>query len=271
MSNGAPPPVPGSAPAEKKGLSTFAWIAIGCGGILVVGVIAMLALGFFAVQKGKEMVEDATGSGSFEEFVQEMQDNPAKAAAEVAVRMNPDLELVSTDDEAGTITFTNTRTGEQATLNFEDIAEGRFSMETSEGEYSIDATDGGEGGVTFSGPEGETRLGGNVDPDAVPDWAPAYPGATDTQSTLHSSTAEATMGAFTAKTTDTPQQVFDHFKQWFSENGFEVTSESMTTTGNGSFGSISGEMADQGRTVNIVILESEGETNVTTNYNLKKQ
>ncbi|MCP3962032.1 MAG: hypothetical protein GY719_29675 [bacterium] len=272
MSNGAPPPVPGNAPA-KKGMSPWAWVGIGCAGIVVITVVGFMALGFFAVKKGKEMVEETTGSGSFEEFVQDMQDNPAKTAAETMIRLNPELELVSTDDDAGTITFTNTKTGEEATLNFEDIAEGRFSMTTDEGEYSIDASntvDGGEGGVTFSGPEGETRFGASADLKDVPNWVPAYPGATDTQSTLHSTTADAVMGAFTSKSTDDAQTVFDHFKKYFQDEGYTIGSESMTKTGDGSFGNINGDLGD-GRTVNVVIIENSGESQVTINYNQKKQ
>ena len=254
-------------------MSPWAWVAIGCGGIVVLGVVAFLALGYFAVQKGKEMVEETTGSGSFEEFVQDMQDNPAKTAAELAVRMNPDLELVSTDDEAGTITFTNTKTGEQATLNFEDIAEGRFSMTTDEGEYSIDASDaveGGEGGITFSGPEGETRIGGSVDLEQVPDWVPAYPGATGAQSTMHSSSADTVWGAFTAKTNDDAQTVIDHFKKVFEENGYTIGTESMNKTGDGSYGALTGKL-DGGRELNVVVLESGGESQVTINYSQKSQ
>ena len=269
MTNGAPPPVPGTAQA-KKGMSPWAWVAIGCGGILVVGFIVFMALGLFVFNKTKEAVQDATGSESFSDFVQDMQANPAKTAAETMIRLNPDLELVSTDDEAGTITFTNTKTGEEATLNFEDIAEGRFSMTTAEGEYKIDAAGGGDGGVTFSGPEGETRLGASADLSDVPDWVPSYPGLTATQSTLHSTTADGVLGAFTGKSSDGAQAVVDHFKQLFEDRGYTLGSESLTRTGDGAYGLINGELAN-GRSVNVVVMESGGETTVTINYNQKQQ
>ncbi len=271
MSNGAPPPVPGTpaAPASK-GMSPWAWVAIGCGAMIVIGVVGFLLAGMFVFKKGKEMVEEATGSESFQEVMQDLQDNPMKTVAETAIRVNPELDLISTDDEAGTITFRNTKTGEEATLNFEDIAEGRFSMSTSEGEYSIDAAEGGEGGVTFTGPEGETRFGASADLSDVPDWAPAYPGATDVQSSMHSTTADGVMGAFTSKTTDDAQKVFDHYKKLFADSGYTIGSESMTKTGDGAFGAVNGEL-DDGRSVNVVIIEGGGETNVTINYNQKKQ
>ena len=271
MSNGAPPPVPGSAPA-KQGMSPWAWVAIGCAGLVVVGFLVFMALGLFVFNKAKEVVEETTGSQSVSDFLEDMQNNPAKTAAETMVRVNPDLELVSTDDEAGTITFTNTKTGEEATLNFEDIAEGRFSMTTDEGEFRIDAEggEGGEGGVTFTGPDGqETRIGGSADLSAVPDWVPRYPGMVDAQGTLHSTTAEGVMGAFTGKSTDDAQKVVDHFKQLVEDEGYKIGGESMTRTGETAFGGVSGER--DGRTVNVVIMENAGESQVTINYNQKKQ
>ena len=229
-----------------------------------------MALGFFIFNKTKEVVQEATGSGSVTEFLEDMQQNPAKTAAETMVRMNPDLELVKTDDDAGTITFTNSKTGEEATLNFEDIAEGRFSMSTAEGEYSIDATDNGEGGVTFKGPDGETRFGASADLSAVPDWVPHYPGMEETQSTLHSTTADGVMGAFTGKSTDDAEAVVAHFKQLFEDQGYKIGGESMTKTGDGAFGGVNGDLGD-GRTVNVVVMSGQGNTQVTINYNQAKQ
>lgn len=255
-------------PAEKKGLSTIAWIAIGCGGLIVLGLVGVFGLGFFAVKKGKEMVTEATGADSFQDFVDDMQQNPAKTTAEAMIRINPDLEIVSTDDEAGTITFVNQKTGEEATLNFEDIAEGRFSMKTEEGEYRLDAADGGEGGVTFTGPEGqETRWGASADLDAVPDWVPAYPGATETQSVFNSSGPSGVSGILTAKTTDSAQKVFDNYKTHFERAGWTIDSQSMTTTGDGAFGSLVGKL--DGRTVNVGVAQQGGECQVTINYNGK--
>ncbi len=268
MTNGAPPPVPGTAPA-KQGTSPWVWVAVGCGGILVLGFVAFLALGFFAVKKGKEIVEEATGGESLSELAADFKENPAKALAETAIRTNPELELVATDDDAGTITFTNTKTGEEATLNFEDIAEGRFSMTTDEGEYRIDATDGGEGGVTFTGPEGEARFGASADLSDVPDWAPAYPGATDVQSAMHTTSADGVMGAFTSKSTDDAQKVIDHYKQLFEDQGYTIGGESMTRTGDSAFGGINADLGD-GRSVNVGVVENAGESQVTINYNQKQ-
>lgn len=256
------------APVEKKGLSTLAWVGIGCGGLVVVGLIAVFGLGFFAVQKGKEIVTEATGSDSFQDFVADMRDNPTKKAAETVIALDPDLEIISTDDEAGTLTFVNNKTGEEATLNFEDIAEGRFSMTTDEGEYRIDTTDGGEGGVTLTAPDGQqTRMGASTVLDDVPDWVPLYPDATSTESTYSAKSADGVNGIVTAKTADGAQKVVDHYKSLFERDGWTIGNQSMTTAGGGSFGSIGGEL--EGRTVNVSAAEQQGECQVTIHYNGK--
>lgn len=254
---------------EKKGLSGWAWVAIGCAGVILVAGIAFVGLGVFAFNKGKEMVKDKAGVESFDELVQDLQDNPARVAAEVAVRTNPDLELVSTDDQAGTITFTNTRTGEKATLNFEDIAEGRFSMTTDEGEFRVDAAgggDGGDGGVIMSGPQGESRFGASTDLSDVPEWVPSYPGATDIQSTMHSTTADgAVMGALSAKSTDGAQQVTDHYKDVFEDRGYTIGSQSVSRSGDDAYGSINADLGE-GRSIAVVVVEQTGATQIIINY-----
>ena len=60
-------------------------MGIGCGGLLVVGVIAVALLIGICKRKAEEVMRD------FEE-------NPTKKAAEWAARANPDFEMVSTDD-----------------------------------------------------------------------------------------------------------------------------------------------------------------------------
>ena len=79
------------------------------------------------------------------------------------------------------------------------------------------------------------------------------------------------VGAFTSKTSDGAQTVVDHFKALFEGQGYEIGSESMTRTGDGAFGVVVGELAAEGRSINVVVIESAGETQVTINYNQKRQ
>lgn len=81
----------------KKGLSPLVWIGIGCGGLLLVGAVVLSVGGYFAVKTASDFVGD----------------NPAAAAAEAIVRINPELELVESDREGGTITVRESSTGKE--------------------------------------------------------------------------------------------------------------------------------------------------------------
>ncbi len=246
----------GDLTAPKKGMSPLAWVAIGCGGLAILAVVLVIGVVGFGIFKAKEMAQD-------------FQANPAKTAAETIVKLNPELDLMSTDDEAGTVTVKNNKTGEIATLNFEDIAEGKFSVTTDEGEFKMDVSETDDGGaVTFTGPEGEARFGASADLGDVPGWVPIYPGAAEAQGTFSSKTAEGLAGLVTAKTEDSSQQVLDHYKQWLEDNGYEIQGTSVNTTPQGSFSGISGTLEASGRMVNVGVIEQSGEeTVVTINYN----
>ncbi|HSF39476.1 MAG TPA: hypothetical protein VLT87_06755, partial [Thermoanaerobaculia bacterium] len=117
-------------PAPKKGLGPLAWVGIGCGALLVIGVVAMFAVGYIAKRQ-----------------LDKFEDNPAMAAATLAVRLNPELELVKADEENNTLTVKNKKTGEVVTLSAEDIKEGKFTVTTDEGTTTFDADgDGKDGG-----------------------------------------------------------------------------------------------------------------------------
>ena len=73
------------------------------------------------------------------DFLGDLKENPVRAVAQLAIDGNPDLEIVDSDDEAGTFTVRNLQTGEVATLNFQDIADGKFTVTTEEGEVTVSA------------------------------------------------------------------------------------------------------------------------------------
>jgi len=223
---------------------------------LLIGLIAMVVLGVSIFNWGRGALEDATGERSLSDIVESLEDNPVQTMAETVIRMNPELELLSTDGDAGTITFRSNETGEEATLNFEDIARGRFTLTTSEGEVSVDASsaaaavgDSAGGGVTFSGPDGQARLGGSISVDELPDWVPVYPGSGDVQVPYMTSTDAGQSGMLTGTTVDTPQQVADHYRDAFADNSFTVANESTTQSGTTEFTLISAT-GDDG-TVNV--------------------
>ena len=241
------------APEVKK-KSPWLWLLVGCGGLTLAAVVVVVAVVVFGLFKARDFVEDMEG-------------NPARAAAEVVIRSNPDLEVVDSDDAEGTFSVRNLRTGEVATLDFRDIADGKLTFTTDEGEVTMEATPSEEGGgLTVTGPEGEARFGVGASVEDLPEWVPLFPNATETSGTFQTASGEEMSGAVTQLTEDTVQEVMDWFKTWLDEAGFDLTGETLTRAPQGSFGAVGGEAAERGRKVSVTVAETEEGTAVTITY-----
>ena len=236
-------PLPPVAPAKKKGLHPLAWVAIGCGGLLLLVLIGFFAAGAFVVNKAKGWVEKAEA-------------NPALAAAEMVVRMNPEIDLVSKDEAAGTMTVRNKKTGETVTLSFDEIAEGRFSIEKDGERTAISVgQESAGGGLRIEGPDGEMVFGVSADREKIPGWVPLYPGASfEGQGVL--TAGSSTQGTFSQQTVDSRQEVAAFYRARFEELGIPV----QTVTAEGGEGGdttwLTGSVG--GRTLGVHIGAAEG-------------
>src|SRR6188768_507460 len=108
---------PQSVPPQKKGMSVWAWVAIGCVGILVVCGVAVGGFVWWGAHKVKTMAA-------------EYKDNPGMATVKMLTAMNPDLEMVSCDEASGKVTIKNKKTGEVVTVDMADIQNGKISFDT---------------------------------------------------------------------------------------------------------------------------------------------
>jgi len=133
------------APSEnsKKGLSPLAWVGIGCGGVVVLGLIAIVVGGMYLGGKAKEVLEQAEG-------------NPERFAAEMVVKFNPDMEMVEANDEEGKMTIRMKKTGEELTFSYADIKEGKFMVTTSDGE--VIKVDGKGSRIVKTDADGKTTV-----------------------------------------------------------------------------------------------------------------
>ena len=200
---------------KKKGLSPLAWIGIGCGVLILIAFLVMSAGLWFGGKMVKSVVED------FEE-------DPARSAAELIVKMNPELELVETDQEEGTITVRVKESGEIATFDYSEIQEGKLSFESSEGKMTFDAQGAEEGGVfTMETEEGSATLGAGE----IADWVPEYPNAEDNQTLFSQDMGETSGGAFSFGTTDSATEVLAYFTQALEGHGFAVQENTSTQDG----------------------------------------
>jgi len=237
----------------KKGLSPLQWVLIVLGTLFVLMTGACVACGL--------AINSFVGN-----IASDFEANPAKAAAELAVRMNPDLELVSSDDEAGTMTVRNRETGEEITVDFSEIAAGNLSFRTEEGEVAISAE---EGGLTATGPGGEVATFGAGASAQIPDWVERYPGAEFEQAGYSSSTAEQSGGAFSMLTDDDTESVASWYRQRLEDLGYEVQLTS-TTASEGDSSVVIGTLASPERTQSVVVTRRDGRTQVTVQYSGKQ-
>ena len=228
----------------KKGLPVWAWIGIGCGALMIMVLVVVMVGGFFIARKAKDAIA-------------EFEDNPARTIARGIVMANPDLEEVSADEDAGTITIRNTKTGEEITVNYEDIKEGKLSFTTDKGEINVDASemkDTGsikvtdeKGGIVFS-------AGGAVSDD-VESWVPMFPGSEPTnRHTMR--TEEEQTGGFELETTASVADALEFYRAALQGEGYEIAVNTFTKD-DSEGGMVNGNHVEQGRSV-VAIFNSEG-------------
>jgi hypothetical protein len=235
------PPPPGVPPA-KKGMSPLAWVAIGCGVILVFCVIALGVMGWFAKRA-----------------VDKFSKNPTMAAAELMVRANPDLELVSKDEKTNSITVKDKKTGEVTTFSAEDAKNGKFSIKSDKGSASFDASGGANGGAVFKttdekGQQTTVNAGGGT-PQNLPSWLPVYPGGT-VQGTMDTTGPEGRTAAFTVASKDDSGKMLDFYESQLKSGGFTPTKNTYNTTNNGvsqTGGTVTAKSPDGKREVSVLV------------------
>jgi hypothetical protein len=237
---------------QKKGLGAVAWIAIGCVGILVLSGIAVGGVVWYGARKAKQMAEDPT------------------IALEMMAALNPEVEVVGKDRDAGTITIRDKKSGQTMTVNMDDLQQGKISFTNEDGSTgTIDVDQGGDGGLAqmrVEGPDGAVaQFGGSTQ---LPGWVPSYPGAA-TEGVYTAQDASTESGSFTVSSTDGFDQVFGFYRDQLQAAGYQVT-ESRFDGPQGKGGIVAGEMADGSRTVTLTLSVADGKTNVLGGYQQKK-
>ena len=248
MATPAPGPYSGPPIVQKK-TSPLIWIlGILCGLILLAGT-AVIVGGYFIAKK-----------------VGDFASNPGMAAAKLMVAGNPDLDLVSTDEAKGTVTIRDKKTGDVVTLNFDDIRNGRLTVQQNGKSVTLGA---GTGGIEAKSSDGQiARLGGAAD---LPSWVPAYPGATPA-GVGASNTTQEEAGSVTFSTADAADKVLSFYSGALKTAGWkDVESNIMDIPGTSNkAGAVSGESADGKQSINAALTTSDGRTNVILSYSARK-
>jgi hypothetical protein len=235
----------------KKGLPPIAWIAIGCAGVLVVvGIVAVVG-GLFVFNKAKD-------------FAEEMEEDPILASAKLLSAANPEIELVEADKDNERVTFRNTETGEEYTVDYDDIREGRISFSSSEGTMTLDVEED-EGRLTVTSQEGTTTYDTGDRATDLPDWVPVYPGS-EPEGAFKSQTPDAHAGAYTIRTKADRGQVVDYFAAELERAGLEIRSR--TTMPDADM--LVATSSDEARTATVTASTEESEVSVMVNFMEKK-
>ena len=245
------PPDPSTAAvpeAEKKGLSPLAWVLIVLGVLFALTMGACVACGLVVTQAAREIARD-------------IEDNPAKALAELAVRANPEVELVSTDDNAGTMTLRNARTGDEFTLNFDAIAQGRFGITGPDGGQVVFDADPNNpaAGITATGSDGSVSRIGALSGEDMPNWMLVYPGGQLGAGGFLGATADGVAGAFQMTTDDPCTDVSDYFHQALPAAGFAIgaVSASASAAATVAMTMLQATMDDPERSLTVTMIDAD--------------
>ncbi|HET9226603.1 MAG TPA: hypothetical protein VFR31_08035 [Thermoanaerobaculia bacterium] len=239
----------------KKKISALGWVGIGCGAIVILGMIAFAGIAFM------------TGR-----FIKKHADNPTLAAAEVAVRMNPDLEVVESDADAGTLTVKNTKTGEVVTMNAKDIKEGKLTFTTKDGTATFDGSQNADGSGTLkvTTDKGEQVVYGATAgaPKNLPSWVPLY-GNAKVEGSYDATTPEGRNAMFTVISSDSVDQVAEFYESQLEAAGLKVERSSYETEGKKAI-MLVGKTDDDKRNVSVTVATSnEGQTQAMVNFGEK--
>lgn len=128
-------PVPNAYPAPpQKKLSPVVWVLIGLAGFFLLVIIAVVAGGIYVASR--------------------VADNPVEAAAALIAAGNPDVEVMASNRDRGTVTFREKSTGKTVTVNLDQLKEGKlvFSGDDNEREVTVQA---GPDGVKVESSDGK--------------------------------------------------------------------------------------------------------------------
>lgn len=247
---GTPPP-----PPKKSGLPTWAWIALGCLLILILGAGATcFGMAWMAKKATDKLSSWEKDPSSF-----------AMDAAEFALKNNPEVDLVSIDRETKTFTVRDKKTGKETTVSLDDIQNGKFSVTSDGKEVNVDVDSAGQNGgaINVTGPDGQRlQIGGGAAAD-LPEWVPSYPGSNPQGVGSFQAGAEKS-GTVTFSTSDSINAILDHYEQALKADGFTI--ELRSTSGDEG-GLISAKSGD--RTVNVGASKSGSENQVSVTYTEK--
>jgi hypothetical protein len=195
-----------------------------------------------------------------------MKKNPGYASAKMAVTMNPELEIVSSDDDSGTVVVREKKTGKVVTMKFDPKKKAMTIID--ENGKTATMTTSGEGSsanMEIKGPDGTVKIGENT--DKAPDWVPVYPGSSP-KNTFSATNAGEQTGSYAFVTADPADKLISFYGDALKSGGFAVSN--MTSSADGKVGGmVSGEDKASKRSVVVSFGTEADGTHVNVTYTVK--
>jgi hypothetical protein len=255
------PPVgpPYQTPPKKKSKALF-WVLGGCGTITVIGAIVVIGIVWWGWNKAKEIGLDP----------ELMDKHPAVAAAKIMAATNPDVEVVSVDEDKELITIKDKKTGEIVTLTLNEARSGKVTISTKDkGNVTIDAKgDAEKGSVEIKSDEGTAKFGTGTSV-TLPDWLPSYPGATP-QGTYSVEGKDGQTGSYQFTTKDSIDQVVSFYEDGLKSRGLKVSTSLMRQDGKVSGATITAQGEDNKRTSFVSVIANQDGNQVSVTFEAKK-
>ena len=253
------PPQQQFPPPPQQKSKALTYVLVGCGTFVLLGIIAVVLGGYFVWNKAKEAGLDP----------ELMQKHPAVATAKMLVALNPDIELVSVDEEKELITVKDKKTGETVTVTLNQAKNGKVSF-TKDGEEAVTIeakADESKGSLEVKSAEGTAKFGSGA-VDKLPSWLPAYPDSRP-EGSYSAQTKEGESGGFHFTTKDAPNKVISFYEEGLKQAGLTVKTNILQQNGAATAGMATGEDSNAKRSTVINAVVSEEGTQVTVVFTVK--
>ena len=247
------PPPPTQAP--KKGKFIF-WALGGCLALIVIAAIIIFSTGLFIARK------TGLDSGMLKR-------NPGIAIAKMMISGNPDIEIISVDEDRGIIRVREKKTGKTMTVDLENARKGKIVF-TDEKNQNVEIQAHGEGdnaAVEIKSADGSLHMGADSK-GQLPAWLPSYPNAESSQSFTFNAN-QGTSGSFSFKSKDSVESVAAFYEKALKNAGFEIQKTLSQIPGQGSIVLISASDNKTQRTANVTATRTEEGTMINLVFEAK--
>ena len=227
-----------AGPAQPRKTSPIVWVLVIIGCVFGLGLIAVVGTGAFFVHKARQAGIDG----------ELFRNNPGVAVGRMMAAVNPNLEVVRTNEAEGTVTLRDRHNGKQFSINIDAARRGSLTLKAED--------EDGKGG--------RLEIGGDA---KIPLWIPQYPGS-HPEATFsargQSEDGVGEAGNFTFETNDPSSKVLAFYQQKARELGMTLHQAEMGETSTVVAGN-----DESHRFLKVIAQGGSGETTVNVTYGRK--